>query len=165
VHADFNGDGTLMRRVNTFLYLNPSWKDEYGGHLQLWNREMTECTTIAPLVNRFVVFESNDYSYHGHPIPLDAPPGRARRSIATYYYSADRPAADCLLPRCVNDRERCSCEWHNTLWKNARCEACAGVSHAGAPGGCAKGPRARRRHAVPHDLGAMSNALHGRVSA
>eukprot|EP00545_Synedropsis_sp_CCMP1620_P005897 CAMPEP_0119016646 /NCGR_PEP_ID=MMETSP1176-20130426/13965_1 /TAXON_ID=265551 /ORGANISM="Synedropsis recta cf, Strain CCMP1620" /LENGTH=242 /DNA_ID=CAMNT_0006970143 /DNA_START=83 /DNA_END=808 /DNA_ORIENTATION=+ len=38
VHADFNRhkDYKLDRRVNTFIYLNDDWKEDYGGHLELW---------------------------------------------------------------------------------------------------------------------------------
>src|SRR6516225_11553184 len=42
VHADFNKHRTygLDRRLNLLLYLNKDWREEYGGHLQLWDREM-----------------------------------------------------------------------------------------------------------------------------
>lgn len=29
--------------VPQFVYLNPDWPDEYGGHLELWDRSMTRC--------------------------------------------------------------------------------------------------------------------------
>jgi hypothetical protein len=45
VHADFNKHPRygLDRRLNLLLYLNRDWREEYGGHLELWNREMTRC--------------------------------------------------------------------------------------------------------------------------
>ena len=40
VHADFNFHSSLRldRRLNLLLYLNRDWRDEYGGHLELWDR-------------------------------------------------------------------------------------------------------------------------------
>ena len=74
---------------------NEDWDDVYGGHLELWDRNMSNCARrILPEFNRLVVFSTTDYSYHGHPDPLNCPPGRARISIAQYYYSAGRPAAE-----------------------------------------------------------------------
>lgn len=94
VHADFNRHPHLAldRRINVLLYLNEDWKEEYGGHLELWTADMTKCgARILPVFNRCVVFSTTDYSFHGHPDPLTCPLGVARRSIALYYYSNGRP--------------------------------------------------------------------------
>jgi len=81
--------------LNVLLYLNKDWKDEYGGHFQLWNKEMTRCETkVAPLFNRLVVFSTSDYSFHGHPDPLNCPEGMTRKSLAFYYYSNGRPSEE-----------------------------------------------------------------------
>ena len=42
VHADFNYHGHLKvdRRLNLLLYLNENWSEDFGGHLQLWDKEM-----------------------------------------------------------------------------------------------------------------------------
>tara|TARA_Y100000310_G_C20498394_1_gene722686 strand:+ start:259 stop:528 length:270 start_codon:yes stop_codon:yes gene_type:complete len=34
-----------------------------------------------------VIFAVGDHAWHGHPEPLSCPPGRSRRSLATYYYT------------------------------------------------------------------------------
>ncbi len=97
IHADFNihPASRLDRRLNVLLYLNPVWRNEWGGHLELWTRDMARCADrIAPLANRMVVFATTDTSFHGHPTPLACPPGVTRRSIATYYYSAGRPESE-----------------------------------------------------------------------
>lgn len=94
VHADFNKHTQLNldRRINVLIYLNKDWKDEYGGHFELWNREMTSAEQkILPVFNRCAIFSTTSYSYHGHPNPLTCPPERTRKSIATYYYSNGRP--------------------------------------------------------------------------
>jgi hypothetical protein len=94
VHADFNWHNKLRlhRRLNVLVYLNEDWREEFGGHLELWSRDMKECRErVLPLFNRMVVFSTTDDSYHGHPHPLACPEGRTRKSIALYYYSATRP--------------------------------------------------------------------------
>jgi 2OG-Fe(II) oxygenase superfamily len=90
VHADFNHlkKYNLERRINLLLYLNHDWKDEYNGHLELWDRQsMTKRKEIAPIFNRAVIFATVKEALHGHPTPLSAPAGRARRSLALYYYT------------------------------------------------------------------------------
>lgn len=97
VHADFNWhkDLRLDRRLNVIVYLNRDWKEEYGGHLELWNRDMTKCERrVLPIFNRCVIFDTTDFSYHGHPEPLTCPEGMTRKSLALYYYSNGRPAEE-----------------------------------------------------------------------
>jgi hypothetical protein len=65
IHADFNRHpgNNLDRRVNVFLYLNHDWPEEYGGHLELWSKDMKSCyQRIQPKLGRFVVFSSTDFS-------------------------------------------------------------------------------------------------------
>jgi hypothetical protein len=94
IHADFNWYARMRvdRRLNLLLYLNREWSEDFGGHLELWNEQMTTCAKrILPIFNRCVIFSTTDHSYHGHPDPLTCPPGRARKSLALYYYSNGRP--------------------------------------------------------------------------
>jgi Rps23 Pro-64 3,4-dihydroxylase Tpa1-like proline 4-hydroxylase len=94
VHADFNWYEKLKldRRINLLLYLNRDWQEEYGGYLELWDREMKTCVKrVLPIFNRCVIFSTTSEAYHGHPIPLACPPGWSRKSIATYYYTNGRP--------------------------------------------------------------------------
>ncbi len=101
IHADFNVhfDLGLDRRLNVLLYLNEDWDEDWGGHLELWDRAMKRCVRkIAPLLNRCVVFSTTSTSYHGHPEPLAAPAGRSRKSLALYYYTAGRPAEERHAP-------------------------------------------------------------------
>ena len=94
VHADFNVHPKLKldRRLNLLVYLNKDWRDEYGGHLELWDRDGKSCRRkILPLFNRTVVFSTSDTSFHGHPHPLTPPAGESRKSVSLYYYTAGRP--------------------------------------------------------------------------
>ena len=99
MHVDFNQHKKLRldRRLNFLLYLNKDWKEEYGGHLELWDQKMTQCEKkILPIFNRCVVFSTTDFSYHGHPEPLTCPENRTRKSLALYYYSNGRPSEETL---------------------------------------------------------------------
>lgn len=94
VHADFtahHGDPGLHRRVNLLLFLNPGWDEGWGGALELWAPDMARpVASIAPNGNRIVVFTTTPESYHGHPEALRCPDDVARRSLAVYYFTADR---------------------------------------------------------------------------
>ena len=97
IHADFNKhrDFGLDRRLNVLLYLNKDWREEYGGHLQLWDRDVTQCAAkVLPLFNRMMVFGTTDFTYHGHPDPLQCPEGMTRKSLALYYFTNGRPAEE-----------------------------------------------------------------------
>ena len=107
IHADFNVHPKLKldRRINMLIYLNRDWREEWGGHLELWNASMTERRqNIAPVFNRTVIFSTTDTSYHGHPHPLTTPAGVTRKSVSLYYYTAGRPEEERSAP-------------HDTLFK------------------------------------------------
>ena len=137
VHADFNArhlQPVMHRRVNMFIYLTPGWQEEYGGHLELWNRRMDKCEQrILPSYGRFVVFRSDSFSYHGHPLPMRLPPNVMRRSIAFYYYTKTRPRRECLDAKC---------KLHGTLFQDSRCGECAAPACRNASGVSAGARRA-----------------------
>lgn len=108
VHADFNEHPKLLldRRLNVLVYLNRHWPESYGGHLELWDRDMQRAERrILPVANRCVVFSTTSHSFHGHPDPLTCPEGTTRKSMAFYYYTRGRPA------------EEVSTTAHSTLFK------------------------------------------------
>ena len=43
-----------------------------------------------------VIFNTNDFSNHGHHDPLNCPINLSRKSIATYYFSKGESPADKL---------------------------------------------------------------------
>ncbi len=93
VHADFTAHHSKPgwhRRVNLLLYLNEQWDESWGGELELWSADMQRCTTrVPPIGNRVLLFTTDERSYHGHPEPLRFPEGRARQSMALYYFTQD----------------------------------------------------------------------------
>ena len=97
IHTDFNKHPRkdLDRRLNVLIYLNKKWNSEYGGDLELWDKDLKKCKKkISPNFNKIVVFSTNDYSYHGHPEPVNCPIGTSRKSLALYYFSKGRPLSD-----------------------------------------------------------------------
>lgn len=97
VHADFNKHPSLGldRRINVLIYLNKDWDEAFGGHFELWDSEMKGCVSkILPVFNRLAIFSTTDFSFHGHPDPLQCPGGRSRKSLALYYYSLGRPETE-----------------------------------------------------------------------
>jgi Rps23 Pro-64 3,4-dihydroxylase Tpa1-like proline 4-hydroxylase len=116
IHADFNRyeKYDMYRRVNILLYLNPDWKEEYGGHLELWSKDMKSCMVrTSPDIGKLTIFSSTDFSYHGHPEPLNIPADRSRRSLAMYYYTRTRPTDECIKGNCKVH--------HTTLFKTPKC--------------------------------------------
>jgi hypothetical protein len=94
LHVDYSHhpETLLNRRLNLLIYLNRDWPEEFGGHFELWDRELRNCVKrVLPVYNRCVIFATSSFSYHGHPEPLSCPPGRSRKSLALYYYSLGRP--------------------------------------------------------------------------
>lgn len=95
IHADFHKHKLtdLDRRLNVLIYLNEDWEEEYGGHFELWNKDMSACSKrILPIFNRLAMFSTTGTSWHGHPDPLTCPLDRSRKSLALYYYTNGRPA-------------------------------------------------------------------------
>jgi Rps23 Pro-64 3,4-dihydroxylase Tpa1-like proline 4-hydroxylase len=94
VHVDFNyvESRKLHRRINLLLYLNQAWEERWGGHIQLWDKDVKTCRhSFAPAFNRCVIFETSDISFHGvTPVATASP--YPRLSFAGYYYTREAPA-------------------------------------------------------------------------
>lgn len=101
VHLDNERHPTtgLARRLNLIVYCTDwsaagGWQDEWGGHLEFWDRACSRVVKrIAPLFNRAVLFETGQHSFHGHTQPLACPAGLTRKSLAVYYWSPLRTRA------------------------------------------------------------------------
>lgn len=90
MHVDFNVHPITKfdRRINVLVYLNENWQEDYLGHLDLWTTDMSELNKkILPVLNRTVIFNTTEESWHGHPDPLNCPKDITRKSIAMYYYT------------------------------------------------------------------------------
>lgn len=77
------------RKINLIYWIHPEWREEWGGHLELWGgegRPQYLVSKIEPKPNRMALFECSDSSFHGHPDPLQCLPEVYRTSIALYYF-------------------------------------------------------------------------------
>jgi Rps23 Pro-64 3,4-dihydroxylase Tpa1-like proline 4-hydroxylase len=102
-HVDFNFHPITRqhRRLNLILYLSPQWRREWGGSIQLHRDPYKppaedDIVTITPAFNRCVIFETNEYSWHGFrriALPEDMR-DVSRKSFALYYYTDTRPAKE-----------------------------------------------------------------------
>lgn len=94
LHVDFNelhirGE-RYYRRLNLLLFLNPEWREEWGGALELWQKDLRYelPIKIAPLLDTCAIFETSHDSWHGVG-SLTAPV--ARQSFAQYLYTIEPP--------------------------------------------------------------------------
>jgi len=78
------------RRLNLLVYLNPSWSEEKGGHLELWSNNMEESVAILPVFNRMILFATSKQSWHGYR-RVNTPDGDTRKSINIYYFTEESP--------------------------------------------------------------------------
>ncbi len=77
-----------QRRLNVILYLSKEWNEEWNGHTELWDKNMTECKVKSPVkFNTAFIFKTNNISWHGLPEKITCPKGVMRKSIAYYYIS------------------------------------------------------------------------------
>jgi hypothetical protein len=98
-HIDFNyhRSAKIHRRLNLIIYLNKEWEDSWGGQIEIHSNprepETNQISAFSPLFNRCVIFETNEYSWHGFPkitLPEDKK-HLSRKSFAVYFYTLDRP--------------------------------------------------------------------------
>ena len=110
IHADFTRHHhrpEWRRRVNLIVYLNEGWQSEWGGSLELWDSGMRQCVVrVPPLANHAVIFNTDEGSFHGFPVPIMCPAGVLRRSLALYYYTAEDETAARGIPHTTNYRSR-----------------------------------------------------------
>lgn len=101
-HVDFNYHTNCEwhRRLNLILFLNDRWEADWGGCLELHRNPWLpptedETQTVVPQANRAVIFETTEDSWHGfRRIALpESEKGLTRRSVAVYFYTTERPAA------------------------------------------------------------------------
>jgi Rps23 Pro-64 3,4-dihydroxylase Tpa1-like proline 4-hydroxylase len=98
IHVDAGLHPTLhlKKQITLGIYLSYEWREEYGCHLEIWRGDkcvdnnakiIEKVDRITPLFNRLVIFECNDYSWHGNPEPANCPSNSKRIFITLSYLS------------------------------------------------------------------------------
>ena len=92
LHLDYNIHPKLklQRKINIIIYLNSSWKSNWGGELGFFSNESSIkpgklIKKIYPKYNRAVIFDTSQNSWHGLVGKVNCPSKQFRKSIATYY--------------------------------------------------------------------------------
>lgn len=80
----------MQRKLNIIIYLNPNWKEEWGGALGFWDNKSAEkpgdlVVSVWNKFNRAVIFDTTQNSWHGLPEPLACPENEVRKSLAAYF--------------------------------------------------------------------------------
>ncbi|HXB91710.1 MAG TPA: 2OG-Fe(II) oxygenase [Puia sp.] len=89
IHIDYNIHpiSKLQRKLNFLLFLNPVWEEDWGGFLELWDSKSKKPgQLIAPILNRVVIFECSEISYHGYN-RINVPENITRKSYYQYYFT------------------------------------------------------------------------------
>jgi Rps23 Pro-64 3,4-dihydroxylase Tpa1-like proline 4-hydroxylase len=102
VDAGIHPTTKLKKEITLGLYLSYNWKTEYGGELELWsgtsardnNAKLSHCAIkVEPKFNRLVIFQCNDYSWHGSTNVVKCPEN-SKRIFLTISYLSDRHIDD-----------------------------------------------------------------------
>jgi hypothetical protein len=89
VHVDVNMNpaAKLHRRINLLIYLNKNWKNEYGGALEFWDKDVKNCISkVMPNFNHAAIMVTDETSYHGYA-KINIPEHESRKSFYCYYYT------------------------------------------------------------------------------
>lgn len=95
-HVDFNWhpDLNLQRVVNMILYTNKEWKEEWGGHFEIWTLDGKECVQkIIPKPNRLIFFTAGNHM-HGFTDPLNTPVDVSRFNLISMFYKSTAKMSD-----------------------------------------------------------------------
>lgn len=87
VHLDYDLHPLIpgrRRAINLIQFLNPEWREEWGGALILCDPMGKVVTRILPKPGRLAAFEVNDLSYHG----VEPVRGPVERVTAAVYFLA-----------------------------------------------------------------------------
>ena len=111
VHSDFlyRRKSKFKRVLNILLYLNSNWDKNWGGSIELWDKDMKSAKILViPEINNAVIFRTATISNHGFPDPIKCPENVSRKSVALYYYIKEKG----ILPFSIKRRK-----YFHAVWK------------------------------------------------
>jgi Rps23 Pro-64 3,4-dihydroxylase Tpa1-like proline 4-hydroxylase len=82
-----DGDQHAYRVLNLLYYVAPEWREEFGGHLELWDAKVRNPLRVSCRFNRLVIMETNLTSWHS----VCQITHIAERQCVSNYYFADAP--------------------------------------------------------------------------
>jgi len=88
IHVDYNIHPIkkMHRKLNMIIFFNYEWQQNWGGQLELWDKDKMECfVKVEPIFNRMALFECNDISYHGYS-QINCPESVTRKSYYHYFF-------------------------------------------------------------------------------
>ena len=89
VHSDFNWNEQLRlhRMLSVVIYLNDEWQDDWGGQLQFYDTKRQKVHTKVPVgPGNCVIWNYNNFAFHGYPDPMTCPESVSRKGIRFFYY-------------------------------------------------------------------------------
>jgi len=98
IHSDAgNHPVTKQKKHITFgIYLSYNWKEENGGHLEVWDGEsvlkddakLYDCKNrVLPIFNRMIMFTNTTNAWHGNPDPVNIHSNEKRIFLTLSYIS------------------------------------------------------------------------------
>ena len=101
IHTDFNWNDKLRlhRMASLIIYLNPTWKEEWGGALDFYDFNRSHVVSSVPcLFNTCHIWRYHKRGFHGYNNPLTCPDNQARIMFRLFFYvsnaeydTSDRP--------------------------------------------------------------------------
>ncbi len=98
VDAGIHPKNKMKKQVTLGIYLSKDINEMHNGQLELWSGDnavhhnakiFKKCVSIAPLFNRLILFECNDYSWHGNPNPVICKNDERRIFLTLSYLSEE----------------------------------------------------------------------------
>ena len=84
-------DRKTYRALNLLYYATPDWRDQDGGHLQVWDRGLRGAKrTLHSRFNRLVVMATSTRSWHG----VSQVAARGPRTCVSNYYFSQCPVSN-----------------------------------------------------------------------
>lgn len=101
IHTDFNWNDTLKlyRVLSLIVYLTPEWTMDWGGGLDLYDKQRKEVVNTFPcLFNTGVIWKYDELAFHGYTTPISCPEDKSRNSIRAFYYTSNIEHSDNFKP-------------------------------------------------------------------
>lgn len=86
----------LKKHITLGIYLSKNWKEENGGHLEIWEGEdinkkdckLLNCVNkILPSFNKLIMFDNTNNAWHGNPNPVRIKNNEKRIFLTISYLS------------------------------------------------------------------------------